>query len=238
MRLPWPLAWGVTGFTTACTIPPLFYYDLRGDPAGKHEVVRWWCRGVLSVCGATWSVTGLDKVPTDRPYVILSNHRSHVDGPTIAVALPHPFTFIIKRELAEIPIWGRAAKISGFIPVDRGRSEVARATMAAAVERIRSGTNVMLFPEGTRSETNALLPFKKGGFHLAIDAQVPVLPVALSGSRGILPKKKLAPQGGHVQVDICDPIDTAGLGPDDVPALVERTRTVIAAALKARDDLR
>ena len=116
------------------------------------------------------------------PYLIVSNHASHLDGPALARALPDPIFFVIKKELTRIPLWGQAAVKVGFIAIDRSDTDQARLEMQQAIGDIRAGQHVLVFAEGTRSPDGHLQPFKKGGFHLAIDAQVPVLPVAINGS--------------------------------------------------------
>jgi 1-acyl-sn-glycerol-3-phosphate acyltransferase len=192
-----------------------------------YPFVALWCRVIWSAYGIRWRTVGLGNVPGDAPYLIISNHCSHLDGPTLILALPHPIYFVIKQELARVPLWGPAAVKTGFITIDRGDSEQARARMRAAVDDIRRGRHVLVFPEGTRCPHDGMLPFKKGGFHLAVDAQVPILPVAVNRSRRLLPKGALWTPPGTVEVRVGEPIPTAGLGKDDVPALVERTRAAI-----------
>jgi len=147
---------------------------------GWRRLAFWftelYCRISLFAFGARLEVRGLENVPSTGSCVIVSSHSSHLDGPALIIALPHPIYFIIKRELAEIPVWGSAAKKLGFISVDRGRSEKARAQMREAIGHVQAGRRVLVFAEGTRSPNADMLPFKKGGFHLAVDAQVPILP--------------------------------------------------------------
>jgi 1-acyl-sn-glycerol-3-phosphate acyltransferase len=141
---------------------------------------------------------------------------------------------VIKKELTRIPLWGYAALKVGFISVDRSDSERARVEMARAVDCIRMGRRVLVFAEGTRSPDGHLQAFKKGGLHLAVDAQVPILPVAVNGSFRLLPKGAPAIRPGRIEVAVGRPITTAGLTKDDVPALVEQTREAILA-LRRRD---
>ncbi len=227
MRIPSFLQWVALGLNTAATTPALLFFGALKSPKRKHDVVQWWSNKVLRNAGVTFDVHGLSNVPEHSSYIIASNHRSHFDGPTLTLALPHPFYFIIKRELDRIPVWGHSARAAGFIAVDRGQSDKARAAMAKAVARIRGGDRVMVFVEGTRSTEEGLLPFKKGAFHLAIDAQVPILPVGIRGSREIMPKHELNPKRGHIDVHIGEPIPTEGLGKDALPELMARTRAVI-----------
>ena len=227
MRIPYPLQLVALGLNTAASTPALIFFGALKNPKRKHDVVRWWSNTVLRNAGVTFEAHGLGNVPEQGSYIIASNHRSHLDGPTLTLALPHPFYFIIKRELDRIPVWGHSARAAGFIAVDRGKSEAAKAAMAKAVARIRGGDRVMVFVEGTRSTEDGMLPFKKGAFHIAIDAQVPILPVGIRGSRELMPKHQSEPQPGHIDVHVGEPLSTEGLGKEALPELMARAREVI-----------
>jgi 1-acyl-sn-glycerol-3-phosphate acyltransferase len=120
----------------------------------------------------------------------------------------------------------------GFIPIDRSDVVGSTRRLGRAVEAIRAGRSIALFPEGTRSGGDDMLPFKKGGFHIAVDAQVPILPVAINGSRGLSPSGALLPRPGSIEIVIGPPIPTAGLGKAQVSALVAEARRVIAGMRK------
>lgn len=202
-------------------------FAVLGLDRATYAQVRGWAWVLHAAAGVRTRAAGLDNVPPAGPYVVISSHTSHLDGPAIALALPHPVYFVIKKELARIPLWGHAALKIGFIAVDRSDSEKARCEMARAVDTIRAGRRVLVFAEGTRSPDGYLLPFKKGGFHLAVDAQVPILPVAVNGSYRLFPKGAPAARPGRLEVAVGPPIATAGLTNDDVEALLKRTREVI-----------
>jgi len=209
-------------------------FAVLGLDRATYAQVRGWAWVLHAAAGVRTRAAGLDNVPPAGPYVVISSHTSHLDGPAIALALPHPVYFVIKKELARIPLWGHAALKIGFIAVDRSDSEKARCEMARAVDTIRAGRRVLVFAEGTRSPDGYLQPFKKGGFHLAVDAQVPILPVAVNGSYRLFPKGAPAARPGRLEVAVGPPIATAGLTNDDVEALLERTREVILD-LRRRD---
>ncbi len=192
--------------------------------------VRAWAWTLLATTGVRYRSHGLDNVPEAEPYVVISNHCSHLDGPTIALALPHPVYFVIKKELTKIPLWGLATQKLGFIAVNRSDSAQARAEMARAVETIRDGRRVLVFAEGTRSPDGQLQRFKKGGFHLAIDAQVPILPVTVNGSHALFPKSGTSVRPGTLDVVVGRAIPTSGLGKEDVEELMAATREEILAA--------
>lgn len=214
--------------------PPVFILSLLGLRPLAYRLVELWCLLLHLVTGVRFRVEGLEHVPPDGPYVIISNHSSHLDGPTLIRALPHPVFFVIKRELARVPVWGQAVVKLGFIAIDRRDSARAHEQMKVAIAAVRAGRHVVVFPEGTRSPGDYLLPFKKGGFHLALDAQVPILPVALNRSRRLLAKGRSATRPGTVEVLIGKPIPTAGLGKEALDEILARTRSAITE-LRRRD---
>lgn len=222
-----PLQYLAMTLATFVCAPVILWRSLRGHRRAAYAPVEWWARTLTTVCGVTFGVRGLGNVPADRRCVVLSNHCSHLDGPVLLLALRVPLYFVIKRELARVPIWGPATLRVGFIAIDRSDSAQARAQLGRAVDAVREGRTVLVFPEGTRSPDGHLQRFKKGGFRLAVDAQVPILPVTVNRSAALLPKGSPAPFPGRVEVIVHPPIRTAGLGPDDVPDLVDRTWHVI-----------
>lgn len=219
--------------TLVCAPLAIVFSALR-LPGASYAQVRIWAWVLHAVTGIRSHAVGFENVPATGSYVVISSHTSHLDGPAIALVLPHPVYFVIKKELARIPLWGHAALKIGFIAVDRSDSETARRQLARAVETIRSGRRVLVFAEGTRSPDGSLKPFKKGGFHLAVEAQVPLLPVAVNGSHRLLPKGASAARPGRLEIAIGQPIPTDGLTADDVGRLVDRTREAILA-LRRRD---
>ncbi len=221
------LATGVLG-------PAVFLLSLVGLRLAAYRLVALWCRLLHLVTGARFRVEGLERVPPDGPYVVISNHSSHLDGPTMILALPHPVFFVIKKELTWLPVWGQAVSMLGFIAVDRGDSARARARLERAVAAVRAGRHVLVFPEGTRCPDDGMLPFKKGGFHLAVAAGAPILPIAVNRSRRLMPKGAPASLAGTVEILVGEPIPTAGLGPEQVDELLVRTRQAIVE-LRRRD---
>jgi len=134
-------------------------------------------------------VRGSDGVVTDRSYVYMSNHQSHVDIPVLYATMPSPTVrMVTKKELFRVPFWGRAMKGAGMILVDRSSRDKAIDSLRAAGEQFASGVSVWIAPEGTRSPDGTIGPLKKGGFHLAVETGTPILPVAISGTRHVLPK--------------------------------------------------
>ncbi len=197
------------------------------------ETVIWigrrWVRWILATCRVRIEVEGLENVPERAPVVFMSNHQSLFDIAALVHTIPVSFRFVAKRELVRIPIFGWALAVSGHVIVDRHNREKAVRSLHRAAERVRGGTNVIIFPEGTRSASGELQPFKSGGFHLALEAQVPILPVTVSGSQRITPKRSLRIESGTIKIVYGKPIPTRGLGVDDRNELKERVREAILA---------
>src|SRR6188472_2460609 len=164
-----------------------------------------------------------------RPYVAVSNHESFADILLIS-HLPWEMKWLSKAELFRIPIMGWMMWLAGDIPVKRGFGPSAVEAMARCREALARRVSVMIFPEGTRSPTRDMLPFKDGAFRLAVDAGVPILPLAVSGTGSALPKHDWRFNPSRATVRVLEPVDTAGLGPEDVPALRDRVRDVIERA--------
>ncbi len=224
------IQFSVMVFATLMFASAAVLLSMLGLHRAAYVPVRAWAWILLVSTGVRYRVQGLDNVPRIGSYVVISNHCSHLDGPTIALALPHPVYFVIKRELAEIPLWGLAARKLGFIAVDRSDSAQARAQMLRAVETVRDGRRVLVFVEGTRSPDGHLQRFKKGGFHLAIDAQVPILPVTVNGSHALFPKASTSVRPGTLDVIVGRAISTAGLGKEHLEELMATTRQEILEA--------
>jgi 1-acyl-sn-glycerol-3-phosphate acyltransferase len=145
--------------------------------------------------------------------------------------VPVPLRFIAKKQLGAIPLFGWAMQAGRFIFIDRQNAASARRSIHEAARRIKSGQSVVIFPEGTRTRDGSLAPFKKGGFHLAIDSSAEIVPVAIRGSRALMPRGSALIRSGHVRLEMGEPISTAGLGPSDREALVTRVRDKVAEML-------
>jgi 1-acyl-sn-glycerol-3-phosphate acyltransferase len=178
--------------------------------------------------------TGARPADPRRPYVVVSNHESFADILLLS-HLPWEMKWLSKAEIMRIPFLGWCMHLAGDIPIWRGKMESARDAMGIAVETLRRRVSVMIFPEGTRSPKEEMLPFKDGAFRLAIEAGVPVLPLVLTGTRDALAKHDWRMNPARATVVVLDPIETTGLTLNDVTALKERVRTVIA---QARERLR
>jgi 1-acyl-sn-glycerol-3-phosphate acyltransferase len=198
-----------TCVTNFLSILALFVSLFDSQGRTVHYIMSLWARIHLRVSGVTVVVTGQENVSLP-PYLVMCNHQSALDIYSLIVALPFQFKWVAKRELFLIPFVGWVMKRAGYISLDRKHPREALKAMEDAAQKIRGGMNVIIFPEGTRSEDGNLLPFKKGVFALAIRAKVPIVPVGISGSSRLQPKGSFIPnQKGVIYIRIGKPIDTA-----------------------------
>lgn len=192
-------------------------------------VARNWIRWIFATCGVRVAVEGLEHVAAAKTAIYMSNHQSVLDIGAIVETLPVSWRFVAKKELTYVPFFGWALGLSDQIVIDRGNRRRSVESLRRAAERVRGGVNVIIFPEGTRSPDGTLQPFKSGGFHLALDAQVPVIPVTVSGSASLTPKRSLEVRSGTIKVVYGAPIPTAGLAARDREHLKQRVAEAIRA---------
>ena len=181
----------------------------------------------LGLAGIRYRVRGREHIPANRAVVFCSNHESNVDPPVLFQALHKRLHVLFKAELTKIPVLGAVMLGGGFVPVERDRREASMASIDRAAASIRDGNTFLIFPEGTRSKTAELLPFKKGGFIMAIKAQAPVVPVAVSGGRSAMRKGSWLVRPVMVEVKIGEPVETTGLSLDDRDELIDIVRARI-----------
>lgn len=203
----------------------------------------WWARQMFAVCGISCEVSGWEALPEairkgEQPVIFMSNHESQLDPPLLIGAIPVPAVYIAKKEVKYIPFVGWAAMCAGVIWIDRGNHDRAIASIKEAARKVRGGRNVVIFPEGTRTRTGELLPFKKGGFNLALEAGVSIVPLATVGGFQTLPPGARGVRPGHYAVRFGAPVDPAqypernalmGEVRSRIQALIAEARTSIAA---------
>lgn len=188
----------------------------------------FWAGTILWVARCPVETTFLPGERPRRAFIYASNHSSILDILALFLALRDtPFVFAAKTELFKIPFIGWHMRIAGFIEVDRQHHDRALQSYARAARQVREGAVVTLYPEGTRSVEGTILPFKKGPFMLAIEAQVPIVPVATDGAQHALRKHSLRLYGHPIRVVVGPQIETRGLGADDRDALLRRVRLAI-----------
>ncbi len=199
-------------------------------------MARPWAASILLASGVRVRVQGRHRIP-DGAVLYVTNHQSHYDVPALVRALPGQYRMVAKKELFGIPVFGWALSLAGFIKIDRANRESAIRSLDEAAGRMRHGHAIVVFAEGTRSGDGRLLPFKKGGFVLAIRSGCPIVPVTISGSRAILTKGGRRVMSGDIDVVIGDAIPTAGLQMEDRDELMAITRRAIEAGFTPRHAL-
>jgi 1-acyl-sn-glycerol-3-phosphate acyltransferase len=195
-----------------------------------------WSRDILRAAGTPVVAEGLEHIPRDRPVIYASNHSSMFDIWALFATLPGSVRFVAKRELFKIPLLGSAMLAVGHIPIDRAARKKAFEAYDEAARTIQRGTSsIVVFPEGTRSRSGELLPFKNAPFGLAIAAQVPVVPVYLHHTFEILPKGAWRLRPRPIRLLVARPISTTGLRPEDRERLRDEVRAaMVALQSKAR----
>lgn len=222
-----------TGFLPALGLAHLRH---RGDPT--QRVPGRWMRRFGRTCvrlSPIWRFRVEGRAPEDvrtRPYVVVSNHASDAD-PFLLSFLPWDMRWIAKEELYRLPLIGQLMQWSGDIAIARSSREGARAAMEEAKRSLDAGISIMIFPEGTRSKDGKLLPFKDGAFRLAIEAGVPILPVAIAGTEACRPKGSKWLGEASAVARVLEPLDTKGATLDDVARVRDATRARIEEAVES-----
>ena len=195
-----------------------------------------WSRDVLKAAGTPVLAEGLESIPRGQPLMYASNHSSMFDIWTLLATLPGSVRMVAKQELFKIPLLGGAMRAAGHIPIDRAARKKAFEAYDKAAKTIREGiSSILVFPEGTRSRTGELLPFKNAPFGLAIAAQVPIVPVYVHHTFEILPKGAWRLRSRPIRLLVGEPIPTAGLQPGDRERLRDEVRAaMVALQSKAR----
>lgn len=220
----------------AVTVPASLLTLLFGlfDSHGKYAnfISRLWSWVILTVAGVSLRVNGLDHIDPQRQYVFMVNHQSNIDIPVLIHSLPgFQLRWLAKKEILWVPFFGWAMWAARHIAVDRGDRKDALRSLKKAQERMAGGISIAIFPEGTRSSDGRLLPFKRGGFLLAVKTQTPIVPVTIDGSGKLLAKGDWRLHSGEIKVTVGTPLSVAGDGAKNLRALSARVRELIAANL-------
>ena len=204
--------------------------------AGRHEWVypwaQWGARQWLRLSGMKVRVRGREHLDPQQTYVFISNHRSYLDTATLFYYTGRRIGVIAKKELLKVPILGYGMGYVNIMAIDRSNRQRALQTMRAATDRIRSGISFGIFAEGTRARPGELLPFKKGAFYMAIEAGVPIVPVAMKNTDLLMGKGTGVARSGTIEMVILPPVETTGLSADeDIKRLAEEVRAIIKKEL-------
>lgn len=197
------------------------------------QIAARWARILARLTPARVEIEGLELVDPNRSYVVVANHQSQFDIPLIYGYCGLDLRWVMKAELRKIPFVAAGCRAIGHVFIDRSDPEGARDTINRAVLRLRPGTGMLFFPEGTRSRTGRLLPFKKGAFRVAIDQQMDILPMTVIGTRDVLPAGSVRLSPGTVRLKVHAPVSTAGCTAAGLERLCAEVRQTIAAALPA-----
>jgi len=218
--------------------PPLLLVALvMGNPRWLYVVALGGVRLGLWLSGISLDVRNPQFIQHDRAAVYAVNHTSNVEPPILYAVLSPLFPrlrILYKAELRKLPILVRAFDLAGFVPLERGNREQSLPAIERAAAALREGNSFLIFPEGTRSRSGELLPFKKGGFILALQGQAPVVPVAITGARDAMHKGSLIIRPVRIIIRFGQPIETSGLGMQDRDTLIVRARAAVASLLQER----
>jgi 1-acyl-sn-glycerol-3-phosphate acyltransferase len=229
---------------SAIAIPLIYLYTIVmatisltvsvADPEGRkqHWCARTWCRLIAGTVGMRVRVHGLENLPPEGvPVVYMANHQSYMDIPALYGYLPVQFRIVAKESLFKVPFMGWHLTRAGNIPINRSNRREAMRSIAKAAERIREGTSVVVFPEGTRSRTGVLQDLKAGSFKLAVSAGVPIVPITIVGTCKVLVKDSLVFHPHDVEMFISPAIETADTPNGQLEALIARVRNEMAEPL-------
>jgi 1-acyl-sn-glycerol-3-phosphate acyltransferase len=207
---------------------------LLRSPAVLYKLGRFGIGIALILSGTRVVVEGREHLGDTRNTVVMPNHASHLDAPVLFQALGIDFKAVAKKEIFGIPFLGHVLRVAGFIDVNRSDRTQARAALDRAAESLRRGNCFMIFPEGTRTRTGDLGPFKRGAFVAAIEAGSRIVPAALQGVGDLMPRGRFRIRPGTVRLRLLEPLDAGGYSYDDRERLASEVRSRIAAVLAER----
>lgn len=239
-RITSAVIWAVLGVFVILWLPLLaliFVFTAPFDP-GRYTVGRWFRRAAIVATALIpfwrFRTSGVRIRDPRRPYIAVSNHESYADIFLIS-HLPWEMKWLSKEGIFRIPVMGWMMRMAGDIEVHRGKAASRAQSVAEINDRLDRKVSVMIMPEGTRSRTDELLPFRDGAFRVAIERQLPILPMAVAGTRDCMEPDTFVFRRARAEVRVLEPIETTGMGPGDVDALRERVRDLIIAT---REQLR
>jgi 1-acyl-sn-glycerol-3-phosphate acyltransferase len=212
------------------------FFSKTGD--FPHLIARAWAQSILFVSRVSVQVRGLSKIDPSQSYIYMANHQSNFDIPVLLGCLRVQFRWLAKAELFKIPVFGRGMKGCGYISIDRSDRKSAFKSLREAACTIRDGTSVLIFPEGTRSQDGKIRPFKKGGFVLAVDSGVPIVPVVIHGTWSIMPRNRWRIEPAGVVLEVKQPIATTDYTRRTKDDLLAKVRQSICESFdKGQNDL-
>jgi 1-acyl-sn-glycerol-3-phosphate acyltransferase len=202
---------------------------LTKDITFLYRTCMWGAFTGVRIAGVRVKILGRDRLDPTRSYIFMSNHISNLDPPITLPLIPRRTSVMVKKELFSYPLLGSVMRIGSLVPVDRGNRDAGISAVREALKVIEQGLNMTIYVEGKRSFDGRLLPFKKGPFYLAEECKVPVVPITISGTEGVMPKARFAIRPGTVTVQFHAPIEPADFGTRD--CLMAKVRAVINSGL-------
>jgi 1-acyl-sn-glycerol-3-phosphate acyltransferase len=211
--------------------PFIVFCMLAGLRQPLVAVGLWAMRVSRRILGIEIEASGLEWVGKGTPSVVMPNHSSFLDGPLVMLFIPGAARAILKKSVLRIPIVGTAMRFVGFVPVDRKGAEGGKKSIAKAASLMKKrGYSFLIFPEGTRTRDGRLGPFHRGGFFLALESGAPIIPVTISGTRGLMPKGQWFARRGTVRAVFHEPVPVAGCSAEKIGDLMEKVKTAILMA--------
>jgi len=204
---------------------------ITGNVSFLYRVSMWSAIAGVRLAGVRVQTLGLEKIDPARTYIYMSNHVSNLDPPILLPLIPRRTSVMAKKELFSYPILGKAMSLGSLVPVDRGNRDAGIAAVREASKVLQQGISMSIFVEGKRSFDGRLLPFKKGPFYLAIENNVPVVPITIIGTHYVMPKRRFSLKAGTVKIIFHDPIEPKDFGSRD--DLMMKVRDVINSGLSA-----
>ena len=203
--------------------PVLLIFWVLGKKDPVLDIGKWAMGVSRWILGLKVEVEGLENVDPDQTYVFMANHVSFLDGPLLFYVIPQRVRVILKKGIFRIPVVGQAMRFIGFVPVDKKSMSSGKRSIDEAVQAMKEkGYSFLIFPEGTRSNDGTLHQFKRGGFFLAIAAQVPIIPITIKGTFELMPRGRIFARRGKIKVIFHPPVETAGRTQADIPALMSQ----------------
>lgn len=220
--------------TTICSVLALLFGLTDRSHKLYFILTKVFSAPVLAIAGIKVKITGKENVIPGTPYVFVSNHLSLFDIPVLQRYVPNDFSFVFKKEIAKVPLFGWQMQAGPHIIIDRQNPAKAMKSIEKAKKMLKKRkVSVLLFPEGTRSKTGEMLPFKRGAFHLATQVGFPIIPVTISGTKNLFQKKPFKINGGKVNLDFGRPIPSNNINSrQEELELMQKVRDIIEGKYK------
>ncbi|RFF27517.1 MULTISPECIES: lysophospholipid acyltransferase family protein [unclassified Wenzhouxiangella] len=231
VQLVFTLLW-----SAGCITLALLVWLVFGSERIPLRMAAWlWAPGLILGAGARLKVSGLENVDFSKPHMLVANHQSMIEICALFMAVPVPLRFMLKASLGRVPFLGWYTRAMGMILLQRGNSAAVTAQLEHAAGLLRDGHSLAAFPEGTRSRDGGVRAFKAGAFQAAIEAGVPILPVAIEGSGRVMPPGGFSIRPGTIRLAFGQPIATDGLGAADRRALARRAQVAVSESKRRID---